>query len=248
MGNVGYNIPAGWVANPSGGNVDNALLLGAGNYVPSNVSGVMQTPAGIGPAGIGPISYFVPGYGYGNSPIYSYGVVAQAGWFIFDDIEIFGRYEFYTTLNNNGNDYAGNTPTFWGWIPGGSSPFANNSNTNDPLIPALWGTFPAFNQGINTPNDSYLGSNTNPYYSQNLGANPYGAQLNNVMTFGANWFPAGVKNQNIKVTGDVSYSFNPVLFGQGIYGRSIAITDFRSDGGLGGGGQLVGRIQLQLLF
>ncbi len=261
IGNIAYNIPAGWVANPSGGytprnqNQDGGLY---NNYTPDNVSLVMTTPNGIGTAGpaygttngIGPAAGFVPGYGYGNSPIYSYGVVAQAGWFIFDDIEIFGRYEFYTTLNNSQNAYAGNTPTFWGWVPGGSSPFANNTRTNGDTGMFYNGNDSnnPVNANVNTPNDSYNGSTTNPYYAYNLGANPYGAQLNNVMTFGANWFPAGVKNQNIKVTGDISYAFQPVLFGQGIYGRSIAITDFRSDGGMGGGGQWVGRIQLQLLF
>jgi len=242
VGNIAYGIPSGWVANPSGGN----LNPGAGNFIPSNVSGVMTTPNGAGTNGVGPFAYFVPGYGYGNSPIYSYGAVAQAGWFIVDDIELFGRYEFYTTINNNANGYAGNTPTFWGWIPGGSSPFANNSQTNDAAF--AFGTLPNLNNGINTPNDTYIGSNTNPYYAQNFGSNPYAAQMNNIVTFGANWFPAGVKNQNIKITGDVSYSFAPMLFMKGIYGENTTITDFRYDGGQGGGGQWVGRLQLQLLF
>ncbi|MBM3650835.1 MAG: hypothetical protein FJX11_23920, partial [Alphaproteobacteria bacterium] len=261
VGNIAYNIPAGWVANPSGGYLPRTQNADGGltdNYTPDNVSLVMTTPNGVGTAGpsvgtingIGPAAGWVSGYGYGNSPIYSYGVVAQAGWFIFDDIELFGRYEFYTTLSNGANEYAGNTPTFWGWIPGGSSPFANNTITNGDTSVSWQGNDSnnSINANVNTPNDFYKGSNTNPYYDRNLGANAYGAQLNNIMTFGANWFPAGVKNQNIKVTGDISYSFNPVLFGQGIYGRPIGITDFRSDGGLGGGGQWVGRIQLQLLF
>lgn len=231
VGNVAYGIPAGWVANPSGG------FEGPNGNTPNNVSIVPSAWGG------GEANRFVPGYGYGNSPIYSYGVVAQAGWFIVDDLELFGRYEFYTTINNGANGYAGNTPTFWGWIPGGSSPFANNTNNNgfDP-------GFPGPNAGINTPTDGYSGGQTNPYYAYNFGSNPYAAQMNNIITVGANWFPAGVKNQNIKITGDVSYAFQPMLFDYGIYGQGSAITDFRNDGGQGGGGQWVGRLQLQLFF
>jgi len=108
--------------------------------------------------------------------------------------------------------------------------------------------FPGPNSGVNTPNDVYAGSQTNPYYDYNLGGNPYAAQMNQVVTGGANWYPAGVKNRNVKLSADVSYSINPVLFTQGIYGRGIGITDFRSDGGQNGGGQWVARVQLQLLF
>ena len=231
VGNVAYGIPAGWVANPSGG------FTGVNGNTPNNVSIIPAANGG------GFANAFVPGYGYGDSPIFSYGVVLQAGWFIVDDVEIFGRYEYYTTVNNGANGYAGNTPTYWGWIPGGSSPFANNTNTNG-ANPG----FPGPNNGVNTPSDTYAGSQTNPYYDQNLGGNPFGAQMNNIVTVGANWYPAGVKNRNIKFTGDLSYSFNPVLFTQGIYGRGIGITDFRSDGGLNGQGQWVGRLQLSLLF
>ncbi|MBX3356528.1 MAG: hypothetical protein KF724_12600 [Phycisphaeraceae bacterium] len=232
VGNVAYGIPAGWVANPSGG------FTGDNGNTPNNLSLVPAAWGG------GTSNVFVPGYGYGNSPIFSHGVVVQAGWFIVDDLELFGRYEYYTTVNNNANGYAGNTPTFWGWVPGGSSPFANNTNSNG-VNPG----FPGPNAGINTPTDNgYEGSQTNPYYAYNLGGNPYAAQMNQVVTFGANWYPAGVKNRNIKLSGDLSYSINPVLFNQGIYGRNIAITDFRSDGGQNGGGQWVSRVQLQLLF
>ena len=47
---------------------------------------------------------------------------------------------------------------------------------------------------------------TNPDYSKNLGANPYGAQSNSVITGGVNWYPAGVKNKQVKVTGDIGWS------------------------------------------
>jgi len=232
VGNVAHNLPAGWVANPSGG------FTGPNESVPNNISNVPAAWGG------GSATTFVPGYGYGNSPIYSHGVVLQAGWFVVDDVEIFGRYEYYTTVNNGQNAYAGNTPTFWGWVPGGSSPFANNTNPNG-VNPG----FPGPNNGINTPTDTgYAGSNTNPYYAQNLGGNPYAAQMNQIVTVGANWYPAGVKNRNVKLTGDLSYSFNPMLFQYGLYGRASSVTDFRNDGGQNGGGQWVGRLQLQLLF
>lgn len=231
VGNIAYGIPAGWVANPSGG------FTGPNGNTPNNISNVPAAWGG------GTVASFIPGYGYGNSPIYSYGVVAQAGWFIVDDIELFGRYEFYTTLNNGANGYAGNTASFWGAMPGGNSPFANNT-INNGVNPG----FPGPNAGINTPTDGYVGGQTNPYYAFNFGANPYAAQLNNIVTVGANWYPAGAKNKNIKLTGDLAYSFQPVLFTNGIYGQSIGGADYRFDGGQPGGGQWVGRLQLQLLF
>ncbi|MBX3356529.1 MAG: hypothetical protein KF724_12605 [Phycisphaeraceae bacterium] len=233
VGNVAYNIPAGWVANPSGGYTPLAGTGNGLNVVPNNVSLIPSNGSD------GGVYAFVPGYGYGNSPIFSYGAVVQAGWFIVDDVELFGRYEFYSTINNGANGYAGNTPTFWGALPGGSSPFANNTRTNNA------GAVP---EGANTPNDNYVGGNTNPYYAYNFGGNPFAAQFNQIVTVGANWYPAGYKNRMIKVTGDLAYSFNPVLFTNGIYGQSITGADYRYDGGRDGGGQWVGRLQLQLLF
>ncbi|MBM4112522.1 MAG: hypothetical protein FJ253_03975 [Phycisphaerae bacterium] len=233
IGNVAYGIPAGWVANPSGGYT---TLSGTGNgpnIVPNNVSGIPSNGSN------GAVSYFVPGYGYGYSPIFSYGVVVQAGWFVVDDIELFGRYEWYDTLHNGANAYAGNTASFWGALPGGDSPFANNTRTNNA------GSVP---NGANTPSDSYLGGNTNPYYAVNFGSNPYAAQMNSIITGGVNWYPAGVKNQNIKVTADLAYSLRAVLFQNGIYGQGITNADYRYDGGQPGGGQWVGRFQIQLLF
>jgi len=244
IGNIAYNIPAGWVANPSGGFGSNpASPPGPPNDVPGNWSAV--TSGGLAANGqpAAPAAVFIPGYGYGDSPIFSYGIVLQAGWFIADDIELFGRYEWYSVVNNGANDYAGNTASFWGALPGGSSPFANNTNGNG-VNPG----FPGPNANINTPNDAYIGGQTNPYYAYNFGSNPYAAQMNQIVTAGVNWFPAGVKNKAIKVTGDLAYSFNPVLFVNGIYGQSITGADYRYDGGQPGGGQWVGRLQLQLLF
>jgi len=231
VGNLAYGIPAGWVANPSGG------FTGANGNTPNNLSNVPAAWGG------GTAATFVPGYGYGDSPIFSYGVVVQAGWFIVDDVELFGRYEWYNTVNNGSNGYAGNTSTFWGAVPGGASPFANNT-INNGVNPG----FPGPNAGVNSPTDGYAGGQTNPYYAFNFGGNPYAAQMNSIVTAGANWYPAGVKNKGIKITGDVAYSFQPVLFTNGIYGQSITGADYRYDGGQAGGGQWVGRLQLQLFF
>jgi len=233
IGNVAYDIPAGWVANPSGGYTPLAGTGNGPNIVPNNVSLIP------GNGSNGGLSAFVPGYGYGNSPIFSYGLVAQAGWFLFDDLQIYGRYEWYTTLDNGQNGYAGNTASFWGMLPGGDSPLANNTQTNNA------GAVPA---GANTPSDAYVGGNTNPFYDFNLGANPYGAQMNSIVTLGAAWFPAGAKVKQLKVMGEVSWSHGPVLFQNGIYGQSANAADYRFDGGQPGGGQIVARLQVQLYF
>jgi len=244
VGNIAYNIPAGWVANPSGGfGSTPASPPGPANNIPGNWSAVTSNGLLANGQPAAPSAVFIPGYGYGNSPIYTYGIVVQAGWFIVDDVELFGRYEYYTTLNNGANGYAGNTASFWGNLPGGSSPFANNTVNNNTAT-----GFPGPNNSVNTPTDGYTGGNTNPYYAYNFGGNPYAAQMNQIITAGVNWYPAGSKNKGIKVTGDIAYSFNPVLFTNGIYGQSIGGADYRYDGGQPGGGQWVGRLQLQLLF
>jgi|GEM_PF-304121 len=159
VGNIAYGIPNGWVANPSGGFTSSAASPpGPANDIPNNVS--LVSSGGLLPNGqpAAPIATFVPGYGYGGSPIYSYGLVLQGGWFIVDDIELFARYEWYVVMNNGANGYAGNTPTFWGWVPGGSSPFANNTVANGTTA-----VLPGPNSGVNTPTDGYLGGATNPY-------------------------------------------------------------------------------------
>ncbi len=244
VGNIAYNIPAGWVANPSGGFGSNpASPGGPANNVPGNWSAVPSGALLANGQPAPPAAVFIPGYGYGDSPIFSYGAILQGGWFITDDVELYGRYEWYLTVNNGANGYAGNTASFWGFLPGGSSPFANNTVANG-SAPG----FPGPNKGINSPTDGYIGGQTNPYYDYNLGANPYGAQHNSILTFGANWYPAGVKFKNLRVTGEGSYSVGPVLFQNGIYGQSVNGSDYRNDGGQPGGGQWVGRFQIQFLF
>ena len=70
------------------------------------------------------------------------------------------------------------------------------------------------------------------------------ASVNNIGTVGANWYLAG---KNVKLTTDFGISWNPVTFQQGLYGQDIAGADYRTEGSTGGG-QLVARAQLQLLF
>jgi len=69
------------------------------------------------------------------------------------------------------------------------------------------------------------------------------AAVNNIGTIGANWYI----NKNVKFTTDVGISWNPVTFQTGLYGQNIAGADYRIEGA-SGGGQIVFRSQLQLLF
>ena len=70
-----------------------------------------------------------------------------------------------------------------------------------------------------------------------------GAFVNNIGTIGANWY----LTRKVKFTTDFGVSWNPVTFQQGLYGQDIAGADYRTEGSVGGG-QLVFRSQLQLLF
>ncbi len=69
------------------------------------------------------------------------------------------------------------------------------------------------------------------------------AFVNNIGTIGGNWYIS----KNVKFTTDFGVSWNPVTFQQGIFGQNIAGADYRTEGA-NGGGQLVFRSQLQLLF
>ncbi len=69
------------------------------------------------------------------------------------------------------------------------------------------------------------------------------AFVNNIGTLGANWYIS----KNVKFTTDFGVSWNPVTFQQGLFGQTIAGADYRNEGA-NGGGQLVFRSQLQLLF
>ena len=70
-----------------------------------------------------------------------------------------------------------------------------------------------------------------------------GAFVNNIGTLGANWYIS----KNVKFTTDFGVSWNPVTFQQGLFGQNIAGADYRTESA-DGGGQLVFRSQLQLLF
>lgn len=72
----------------------------------------------------------------------------------------------------------------------------------------------------------------------------YDGFVNNIGTIGMNWY---IKGRSIKFTSDFGVSWNPQIFQQGLYGDNIAGADYRNEGE-GGGGQIVARTQLQLLF
>ena len=70
------------------------------------------------------------------------------------------------------------------------------------------------------------------------------AFVNNIGTVGLNWYLSG---RSVKFTSDVGVSWNPQIFQTGLYGDNISGADYRTEGE-GGGGQIVARTQLQLLF
>jgi hypothetical protein len=72
---------------------------------------------------------------------------------------------------------------------------------------------------------------------------PNNAFVNNIGTIGANWY----MSKNVKWTTDFGVSWNPVTFQTGLFGQNIAGADYRTEGA-NGGGQIVFRTQLQLLF
>jgi hypothetical protein len=72
---------------------------------------------------------------------------------------------------------------------------------------------------------------------------PNSAFVNNIGTLGANWYIS----KNVKMTTDFGVSWNPVTFQTGLFGQNIAGADYRTEGS-NGGGQIVFRTQLQLLF
>jgi len=86
----------------------------------------------------------------------------------------------------------------------------------------------------------------------------YNAFVNNIGSIGMNWY---IKGRSIKFTTDAGVSWNALIFQQGLFGDNIAGANYRTEGGTGanpntpfstpndgGGGQIVIRSQLQLLF
>ncbi|MFM7808260.1 MAG: hypothetical protein ACKPEA_10095, partial [Planctomycetota bacterium] len=72
----------------------------------------------------------------------------------------------------------------------------------------------------------------------------YNSFVNNIGTVGFNWYLGG---RNLKLSGDFGVSWNPLIFQTGLFGDNIAGAEYRQEG-IGGGGQLVARTQLQLVF
>ena len=75
-------------------------------------------------------------------------------------------------------------------------------------------------------------------------ANVFNAGRTNAYTAGFNWF---IHGRQIKLTTDIGFTTAPLWFNNGIYGAGIAGTNYRIEPD-GGGGQIVVRSQLQLLF
>jgi hypothetical protein len=67
----------------------------------------------------------------------------------------------------------------------------------------------------------------------------------NIVTLGANWY---IDKNDLKLTVDGGWAFEPVLFSNGLYGDSISGTNWRASQTGAGAGELVLRAQLQILF
>ncbi|MCE9619734.1 MAG: OprO/OprP family phosphate-selective porin [Planctomycetes bacterium] len=124
-----------------------------------------------------------------GSPVHTYGATLQGGYFISDEVELYGRFEWYDTLGN--------------------------------------------------------GRNNMRYVAAGPVSNPFSSQHNTLYTVGLNWYIAG---KMIKLSTDLGYAVNGVMFTNGFYNQSIAGADYRQDSAIGNGGQFVFRSQLQLLF
>ena len=68
--------------------------------------------------------------------------------------------------------------------------------------------------------------------------------VNNIGTIGGNWY---IHARALKFTTDLGVSWNPLTFQTGLFGDNIAGANYRQEG-VGGGGQVVVRSQLQLIF
>lgn len=101
---------------------------------------------------------------------------------------------------------------------------------------ARWEWMSTAHTNAGTANDNVAGA------SVDLNT-PNSAFVNNIGTIGANWY----MSKNVKWTTDFGVSWNPVTFQTGLFGQNIAGADYRTEGA-NGGGQIVFRTQLQLLF
>ncbi len=71
------------------------------------------------------------------------------------------------------------------------------------------------------------------------------AQHFSIYTIGATYY---ISKNAIKLAGDIGYVAGAVLFSNGLYNQAIAGADYRSDQTSDSSGQLVVRVQLQLVF
>ena len=113
----------------------------------------------------------------------SYGAVVQGGYFLNDDVELIGRWE-------------------WLDVKGGTT-------------------------------------------SNNTVASAINAQHFSIYTVGANYY---ISKNAVKLTADAGYVSGAILFANGLYQQSINGADYRTDQTSDATGQVVARIQLQLLF
>ena len=68
--------------------------------------------------------------------------------------------------------------------------------------------------------------------------------VNSIGTVGGNWY---IHGRALKFTTDVGVSWHPLTFQTGLFGDNISGANYRQEG-VGGGGQIVIRSQLQLIF
>ncbi len=132
----------------------------------------------------------------GEDAVNSYGAVVQGGYFLTNDIEIIGRWE-------------------WLNVSGGTNSVVGSGNTP---IPAT---------GTNA-----LGSALNPQHFS-------------IYTVGANYY---ISKNALKLTGDFGYVDGAIMFANGLFNQSIVGADYRTDQNSSATGQVVARVQLQLLF
>ncbi|MFM7052319.1 MAG: porin [Planctomycetota bacterium] len=88
-------------------------------------------------------------------------------------------------------------------------------------------------------------TDTDQYRVQATALEANGEDLS-LLTFGANWWPAGAKNRNIKISGDFGYAFDPVVDFAGT--GAGWLTDYTASGGDTSDGQWLVRTQLQFQF
>jgi hypothetical protein len=95
-----------------------------------------------------------------------------------------------------------------------------------------------------TPDNNPINPSTNVRGENINFLSAYNSFVNNIGTVGFNWYLGG---RGLKFTTDFGVSWNPLIFQTGLFGDNISGAEYRQEG-IGGGGQLVARTQLQLLF